>query len=121
MEERKKFIIKHKDEFSRDGKWFLARRSLDLASFGMNVVDLLPGEKITEHTETKRDQEEVFVVMKGTARIVIDDNEYAMPEGTFARLDPELRRYVKNDSKEIVSVLIVSAPRTSGYMPMDWA
>ena len=41
--------------------------------------------------------------------------------GTFARLDPEPRRTVVNEGDEVASVLIVSAPRTSGYEPMEWA
>jgi hypothetical protein len=36
------------------------------------------------------------------------------------RLDPELRRTVRNTSERPISVLIVSAPRTSGYEPMGW-
>jgi hypothetical protein len=36
------------------------------------------------------------------------------------RVDPALRRTVRNTSRSPVSVLIVSAPRTSGYEPMGW-
>ena len=43
------------------------------------------------------------------------------PEGTFARLDPRHRRTVRNEDSEPASVLIVSAPTTSGYQPMSWA
>jgi hypothetical protein len=39
----------------------------------------------------------------------------------FARLDPEHRRTVRNDGSEPADVLIVSAPRSSGYEPMAWA
>jgi hypothetical protein len=39
----------------------------------------------------------------------------------LARLDPEHRRTVRNDGDEQASVLIVSAPRSSGYEPMSWA
>ena len=43
------------------------------------------------------------------------------PAGTFARLDPEPRRTVVNEGAEVASVMIVSAPRTSGYEPLEWA
>ena len=36
-------------------------------------------------------------------------------------LDPGLQRTVVNRGEEIAAVLIVSAPRTSGYEPLDWA
>jgi hypothetical protein len=52
--------------------------------------------------------------------LVIDDKEHPAPEGTFARIDPALRRHVTNPGPDPAQVLIVSAPRTSGYEPMGW-
>lgn len=113
--------IVHRDELERTGNWSLARRTLGVGSFGMNLVDIPPGEGIPEHDETSRDQEEVFFVLSGRAVLVIDGERHPAPAGTFARLDPEPRRTVINDGDEVASVLIVSAPRTSGYEPMGWA
>ena len=62
------FTIVHMDDFERPfPKWALARKSLGLQSFGMNVVELPPGETIPEHTEVESDQEEVFIVLSGDA------------------------------------------------------
>jgi uncharacterized cupin superfamily protein len=97
------------------------RRSLECNSFGVNLVELPPGESIPEHDETERDQEELFFVLEGSPAIVIDGQEYPAPAGTFARLDPNHRRTIRNHSDEPASVLIVSAPQTSGYHPMEWA
>lgn len=115
------FTIVHRDDFERTGNWLLARRALDLDSFGMNIVEIPPGESIPEHDETGRDQEEVFCVLDGDAVIVIDGEDHPGPAGTFARLDAPLRRTVRNDGERPATVLIVSAPRTSGYEPMGWA
>ena len=116
------FTIVHLSDFERPfPKWALARRSLGLQSFGMNVVELPPGETIPEHDETQTDQEEVFIVLSGEATMVIDGRDHAAPAGTFVRLDPEPQRTVVNRSDADVTVLIVSAPRTSGYTPPDWA
>lgn len=115
------FTILGRDELERSGAWSLARRSLGLKSFGMNVVDIEPGAGIPEHDETARDQEEVFFVLSGTPSIVIDGEKHPAPVGTFARLEPERTRTVINDGGETASVLIASAPRTSGYEPMEWA
>jgi uncharacterized cupin superfamily protein len=116
------FTIVHLNDFERPfPKWALARKSLGLQSFGMNVVQLAPGETIPEHTELESDQEEVFIVLTGEATIVIDGEDHAAPAGTFARLDPEPLRTVVNRSGSDATVLIVSAPRTSGYTPLDWA
>jgi uncharacterized cupin superfamily protein len=115
------FTIAHRDELERTGGWSLVRRTLGCASFGINLVEIAPGTQIPEHAETDRDQEEVFFIVAGEPTLVIDGEEHPAPAGTFARLDPARRRTVRNDGREPSSVLIVSAPRTSGYTPMEWA
>lgn len=121
MAAREPLRIVHVDDFERTGGWRLARRGLDLASFGMNVVEIAVGDTIPEHTELGRDQEEVFVVLAGAPTLVVDGAEHPLREHSFARLDPELTRTVVNNGSEPALVLIVSAPRTSGYEPMGWA
>jgi uncharacterized cupin superfamily protein len=115
------FTLEHRDDFERDGKWLLARRTLGLRSFGLNMVELAPGESLREHDETDRDQEEVFIVISGEAVFVVDGNEHPAPAGTFLRVDPEPLRNVVNRSDKQATLLMASAPRTSGYEPMEWA
>lgn len=115
------FTIAGRDRLERTGRWLLVRRSLGLRSFGMNLVELPPGEGIPEHDELERDQEEVFFVLEGSPSIVIDGERRPAPAQTFVRLEPGVRRTVVNDGPDPASVLIVSAPRTSGYTPMEWA
>ncbi len=116
------FTIKRLEELEHPyPKWWLVRRSLGIGSFGVNLVELQPGERVPEHDETERDQEELFLTLAGAPSIVIDDVPLELPEGCFARLDPAPRRYVQNDGTGVARVLIVSAPRTSGYEPPDWA
>ena len=115
------FTIAGRDELERTGNWSLVRRTLGLAAFGMNLVDIPPGESIPEHDETRRDQEEVFLVLSGTVVFVVDGEEHAAAAGTFARLDPAPSRTVRNTGEDTATVLIASAPRSSGYEPMGWA
>jgi uncharacterized cupin superfamily protein len=115
------FKITHLDDCERAGSWQLVRRTLDLRAFGMNLVEVAPGEQIPEHDERARDQEEVFCVISGSPTLIIDGEEHAAPAGTFARIDPEHSRTVSNGAGESARVLIVSAPRSSGFEPMDWA
>ena len=72
------------------------RRSLGCSAFGVNLVEIPPGESIPEHDETDRDQEELFFVVAGLPVLVVDGEEHPAPAGTFARLDPGLRRTVRN-------------------------
>lgn len=111
----------HHEDFEMNGNWGLARKSLNLESFGMNIVSIDAGERIPEHDEVGRDQEEVFVILSGAPAMIIDGEEIPVEAGTFIRLDPEHKRTVENIGEVPCEVLIVSAPRTSGYEPMGWA
>ena len=115
------FKLAHLDDCETTGNWRLVRRTLELGAFGVNVVEIPPGEQIPEHDETGRDQEELFYVLSGTPTLVIDGEDHPAHAGTFARLDPVHSRTVSNRGGEPASVLIASAPRSSGYEPMDWA
>ena len=113
--------IKHDDELERDyGKWVLVRRSLGVSSFGINAVDLPPGESIPEHDETERSQEELFLVLEGNPTMVVEGQDYSLRAGSYVRLDPEPKRTVRNDTDAVARVLIVSAPTSSGYTDMGW-
>ena len=113
--------IRRREDLERTGNWLLVRRSLGIDAFGINLVEIPPGERIPEHDETARDHEELFVVLEGSPSLVVDGREIETPAGTFARVDPEHSRTVINHGDEPAAVLIVSAPRTSGYQPLDWA
>jgi uncharacterized cupin superfamily protein len=115
------FKLAHRDDCEKNGNWELVRRTLGVQAFGLNVVQIPAGEEIPEHDETSRDQEEVFLVLFGSPTLVIDGADHATRAGTFARLDPEHRRTMRNDGANTASVLIVSAPRSSGYEAMPWA
>ena len=119
--QRESFAILHSDELERTGSWRLVRRSLDCRAFGVNLVELAPGEELPEHDESARDQEELFFVLEGSPTLMIDGGAHEAPAGTFARIDPEHRRTVRNEGEGSASLLIVSAPRSSGYVAMEWA
>ena len=115
------YALTHLDDCETTGNWRLVRRTLGLGAFGLNVVDIPPGEQIPEHDETGRDQEEVFVMLTGSPSMVIEGEEILAPAGTLVRLDPEVTRTVVNNGDDPARVLICSAPRISGYEPMGWA
>jgi uncharacterized cupin superfamily protein len=121
MQQETGYVIARRDELERTGNWSLVRRSLGCASFGVNLVEIPPGESIPEHDETARDQEELFFVISGSPTLVIDGEDHPVGPETFARLDPARRRTIRNDGTGPSSVLIVSAPTSSGYEPMSWA
>jgi uncharacterized cupin superfamily protein len=120
--EGKACTVKHRDEFERVwDRWLLVRRGLGVSSFGLNIVEVEPGGTLTEHDELERGQEEVFVFLSGTATLVVDGQDIPAPAGTYARVAPESQRTARNEGDTVAEVLIISAPTTSGYEPMDWA
>ena len=116
------YTIRRDDELERAYDiWVLVRKSLELGSFGINIVELPSGGSIPSHTEVGRAQEEVFYVIEGSPTITIDGTDHDLAPGAFVRLDPEPERTVRNDGDGVARVMIVSAPTSSGYEPMGWA
>ena len=113
--------IRGLEEMEHNGSWTLVRRSLGLKSFGVNVVEIAPGDSIPEHDETGRDQEELFLALDGDVVLVVDGEDHALAEGAFARLDPRAAAHRPQRRRSAARVLIASAPTTSGYEPMGWA
>ena len=66
--------------------------NVGVRAFGLNVVDIAPGDQIPEHDEIARDQEEVFFILSGTPTLVVDGEDHPARAGSFARLDPEHTR-----------------------------
>src|SRR5947209_19362823 len=96
----------HRDDCETAGNWRLVRRTLGVRAFGVNLVDIPPGEQIPAHDETQRDQEELFFILSGAPTLVVDGEDYPAPAGSFARLDPEHTRTIRNGGAEPASVLI---------------
>ncbi|MDX6516225.1 MAG: hypothetical protein QOH73_1891 [Gaiellaceae bacterium] len=115
------FTISSEDDLERSGRWALVRKSLGISSFGINVVEIAPGQGIPEHNEAERDHEELFVVLEGDLVAVIDGERHPVGARSYVRVDPEPTRTFLNEGDTLARLLIVSAPRSSGYEPLSWA
>jgi uncharacterized cupin superfamily protein len=119
------YTIKRIDEFeemegSGGATWRLARKTLGAESFGFNVVDIEAGGQIPAHDHAGDNQEEVFIILEGEAKIVTGDEEHDAPMGTFCRFAPEVNRTIKNESGATVRALLIGVPVDSGYQGMGW-
>src|SRR3954468_22118538 len=88
--------LAHLDECEPSGHWRFVRRTLGVNPFGVNLVDIPPGEQIPEHDETEHDHEEGFYVVSGSPTLVVDGEDHPARAGMFARLDRQHRRTVRN-------------------------
>src|SRR4051812_50099978 len=109
--------IRRREDLERTGNWLLVRRSLGVDSFGINLVEIPPGERIPEHDETGRDQEEVFLVLEGSPSLVVDGREIETPAGTFARPGPHPLPPGGKPRPAPPAGLVPSAPRANGHRP----
>ena len=90
------YVVAQAEELERAGNWTLVRRSLDCKAFGVNLVEIPPGESIPEHDETGRDQEELFSVIAGSAMFPRD------------RVIHSLQKYVEVDEPEPEAVPVIA-------------
>jgi quercetin dioxygenase-like cupin family protein len=120
------YKIKHLDELettegSGESTWRLARKGLEEPAFGFNVVTIGPGGQIPEHNETESGQDEVFLILEGEAIFRLDDDDHPAPAGTFARMSPEAKRTIVNDSDAPVTALLIGVHPEGDYQSPPWA
>ena len=68
------------------------RRALGVHAFGINWFALPPGAEGKEHDEEASGQEEVYVVVAGSGKWIVDGEDVAVRVGSFVRVDPQTTR-----------------------------
>jgi uncharacterized cupin superfamily protein len=88
-----------------EGRFQALRRELELASFGLNLLRLRPGQRSRIHVHER--QEEVFVVQEGTLTLVAEGEEHAFATGDVVRVAPGTRRQLVNRHPELLVLLAI--------------
>jgi len=89
------FTVRHIDELPAiaHGLLRLAGDELDIRSFGLQVLELPPGfTDYPEHDHADDGQEEVYVVLEGTADFDVAGERVAAQVGTMVRVDAHAKR-----------------------------
>jgi uncharacterized cupin superfamily protein len=89
-------ISRTKIEFASDERFISLRRALGVGSFGINQLTLQPGQRGRIHRH--REQEEVYLVVRGALALLVEEEEFELTEGELARVAPALRRQLVNRS-----------------------
>jgi quercetin dioxygenase-like cupin family protein len=79
------------------------RRQLGVTSFGMNQLTFDPGQRGRIHRHAR--QEEVYLVLEGTLRLLVEGEEHVLVRGDLVRVAPDLRRQLVNRGPDRVVVL----------------
>jgi mannose-6-phosphate isomerase-like protein (cupin superfamily) len=105
------------DDIERRGRDIPVREHLGIHAFGINAY--APGEDgtlISEHDESGSGQEELYLVLEGTATFEIDGETVDAPAGTFVSVPPEVRRKATGEG----IVLAIGAKPGEAYQGLDW-
>ena len=92
----KDVTVKAFDELdNHEGVFLYAAKGLGVSSWGMNI-ERLPanwdGYPVHDHAEDG--QEEVYVVLEGSAKLQADDESWELTPGNMARVGPAQKRTV---------------------------
>ncbi|MFN8160321.1 MAG: cupin domain-containing protein [Solirubrobacterales bacterium] len=99
------------------GAMFRARASLGASSFGLSIFEL-PAEfdAYPEHDHSDDGQEEVYVVLSGSAEIDIEGDTVHLDPSTVVRVGPGTRRKIRTGA-EPVRILAIGGVPGSPYEP----
>jgi uncharacterized cupin superfamily protein len=76
-------------------KFRYAGKELGVTAWGMNVIEMEPGvTAYPEHDHVKDGQEEVYVILRGSATLRAGEQEWPLQEGDLVRVGPETRRKI---------------------------
>jgi mannose-6-phosphate isomerase-like protein (cupin superfamily) len=96
-----------------------ARRAVGARAFGFNYFVFPPNQEGREHDHRDSGMEEVYFVVKGGGRMVIDGEELELRPGRFVRVDGESTRMpVSGD--EGLEFVTFGAPVEGAYEPPSW-
>jgi hypothetical protein len=117
MNDKLKWQVTRLDEIERRGRDIPVREHLGIHAFGINAYT--PGEDgtlVSEHDEAGSGQEELYIVLDGTATFEVDGETVEAPAGTFVFVPPEARRKATGDG----TVLALGGTPGEAYQGIDW-
>lgn len=94
-----------------------AKMAMGVSAWGMSVIELDAGcEGYPEHDHSHDGQEEVYVVLEGSAVLVAEGAEHPVGVGDMVRVPPEVtRKWVTRDQP--VRLLALGATPGQAYAP----
>jgi hypothetical protein len=112
------FTVMRLDEMESvfGGSFVRVRASLGASAFGMQVVNLPPntGDTFPEHDHAHDGQEEVYLLLHGSADLHLPGRVVALDPETFVRVGPETRRRLRS-GPEGARVLAVGGTPGAAY------
>jgi tetratricopeptide (TPR) repeat protein len=124
-----KFQVARLDEITPqrgadDARWFRLRRDLDVGAFGINAYGADAGKRvIEEHDElgtAAGKHEELYVVLRGSARFALDGEETTVPAGSCVFVAERQVRRGAIAEEDGTIVLVVGGTPGEAYAVSAW-
>src|SRR5579859_44735 len=92
-------------------------REMGVSAWGMNVLEIDAGcSAYPEHDHTKDGQEEVYLVLEGSAKLETGGEKLALEKGSVVRVGPGTKRKFLPGEKG-VTLLAIGATPGKAYEP----
>jgi uncharacterized cupin superfamily protein len=100
--------------------WRPVRDHLGITAFGVNAfIGEQPGDRVVELHDEEGGHEELYVVVRGSARFLVDGDEHALPAGTVVLVAPGSTREAFATEPGTV-VLVVGATPGEPFSVSEW-
>jgi hypothetical protein len=103
-----------------DGFAKLVRRGLDITAFGANIMDLPPDYSTKSHDESESGQQELYVALRGSGSVVIDEQQLPLDAEHLVRVDAGTAR-ILSSGPDGVRVLCIGGVLGGAYKPPEWS
>jgi len=98
--------VSYDDVDAVGGGLHFLRDELDCEQVGVSVLDCEPDWEGKPHDHAADGQEEVYVLVEGSATVTVDGEAVSMEAGDALRVAPEETRQIENGDTESQFVLV---------------
>jgi mannose-6-phosphate isomerase-like protein (cupin superfamily) len=103
-----------------DGAVKLVRAGLGIRAFGVNILDLPSNYTTESHDEADSGQQELYVALRGSGRVLIGDEGLTLDGDHLVRVDAGVERVLSSGGDGLRVLCIGSIP-DAPYTPPAWS
>lgn len=105
------------ESYQGEGRFNYAGKSLGVTAWGMNLEQFPPSwDGYPEHDHAEDGQEEVFIVLEGSATLHADGETWTLEPGSLARVGPSQKRRIVPGERG-VTILALGGTPGKAYEP----
>ena len=106
-----KNVFQPNPDFKIEGKRFI-KDDLGLTSSEMSFNTMQPKTAIP-FLHKHKENEEIYIGIKGKGQILLDDNYVDIQEGTIVRVATHTERAIRNNTEDLFSFIVIQAKENS--------